>query len=154
MMRIKLAVRLSIIALTLAASHSAIPQQPQVVSAESPTISLCELLKAPLAYSGKVVTTKAQITRGRHVTVIWDPACRGLGADLQSADSARSNPSIIELDDTLWKHGVGDHPVIATLTGVLLPNQREEHSFLLQPRLVFSASSASNVHRSPKIEHP
>jgi hypothetical protein len=47
---------------------------------------------------------------------------------------------------------MGDYPVIATFTGILQPNQWDEHSFLLQPSLVFLASSTSNIHRSGKIE--
>jgi hypothetical protein len=151
-MRMKITIWCSFLVLGLLARNSASSQQPTVGSPEVPTITFCELLKAQSKYAGKIVTTTAQITSGRHVTGIWDPACRGLGADLHTADSARSKPSIVELDETLLKHGMGDYPVIATLTGVLLPNQREEHSFLPQPRLVFLVSSASSIHRSSKIE--
>jgi len=56
------------------------------------------------------------------------------------------------LDEALDKYGLSDHPVVATLVGVLLPNQIAKNSFLPQPRLVFLVSSASNIERSKKVE--
>ena len=148
----RLVVWLSVAAVALIACHSTSPMDPRAVNTEAPTFPLCELLQNQLKYAGKAVSTTARIASFKEVTGIWDPACPRLGADLHTADSARSNPSIIELDDTLRKHGMGDYPVIANLTGILLLGQWEEHSFLPQPRLVFLVSSASNIHRSSKIE--
>jgi hypothetical protein len=139
-------------ALVLILGCSAGSRQHDVPLAQIPTVALCELLQQPSKYAGKSVTTTARIASSKEVTGIWDPACRRLGADLHTAESARSTASIVELDDKLRKRGMSDYPVIATLTGTLLPNQWEEHAFLPQPRLVFLVSSASNIGRSPTIE--
>jgi hypothetical protein len=117
-----------------------------------PAIPLCELLRTPLSYAGKTVTTVARIDRFKEVTGIWDPACRNLGADLHTQDSDRSTLAMKKLAEELNKAGMGDHPVIATLTGTWLPNQITKNGFLPQPRLVFLVSDASNIGRSKKVE--
>jgi hypothetical protein len=148
----KIAGWISPVGLVMMLGCSAGVNQHGAPQAQIPAVPLCELLKQPSKYAGKALTTTARITSFKEVTGIWDPACHGLHADLHTAESARSTASIVELDDTLRKHGMGDYPVIATLTGTLLPNQWEEHAFLPQPRLVFLASSASNIGRSKVIE--
>jgi hypothetical protein len=151
-MATKLKLTFQIVASTLMMYGSASTQQQDGSHVQTPTIPLCELLQNPSKYSGKTVTTTARIDGFKERTDTWDPACRGRGADLHIADSARSSPSIAELNAALRKHGMGDYPLIATVTGTLLPNQREEHAFLLQPRLVFLVSGASEIHHSTKIE--
>jgi hypothetical protein len=136
----------------LVQGHSASCQQAAVMRADITTVPLCELLAKPLEYSGMTVTTTARIMRGKHVTGIWDPACANLGADLHTQDSGHSTPAILELDEVLNKHGMGDYPVVATLTGTWLPNQTTKNGFLPQPRLVFLVSDASNIGRSKKVE--
>ena len=49
---------------------------------------------------------------------------------------------------------MGDHPVIATLTGTWLGTQNYEHQFLPQPRIVFEVSEAKGITHSGKIERP
>jgi hypothetical protein len=151
-MATKLKLAFQNVALTLMLCCSASSQQQDSSRVQTPTIPLCELLQNPSKYSGKTVTTTARIDSFKEGTDIWDPACRGRGADLHIADSARSSPSIVELNAALRKHGMGDYPLIATVTGTLLPNQREEHAFILQPRLVFLVSGAADIHHSTKIE--
>jgi len=49
---------------------------------------------------------------------------------------------------------MGDHPVIATLSGTWLGTQYYKNQFLPQPRLVFEVAEAHNITRSVKIERP
>jgi hypothetical protein len=90
----------------------------------------------------------------KHVTVMWDPACRGHGADLHFALTGAENPSVVELEKVLRQSGMGDRPIIATLSGTWLGTKYYEHQFLAQPRIVFEVTEAHNVTRSMKIERP
>ena len=139
-------------ALAFSLNDAAICQQPYTTHNNIATVDLCDLLRKPLLYSGKTITTTVRIVRGKHVTGIWDPACSNLGADLYIEESARSSPSIMELDRMLSEAGMGDHPVIATLIGIWLPNQTTGNKFLPQPRRVLKVSEASHAERSARIE--
>jgi hypothetical protein len=90
----------------------------------------------------------------KHVTVIWDPACHENGADLHFSSTGAESPSVIELQKVLRQNGMGDHPVIATLTGTWLGTVYYEHQFLAQPRIVFEVIDAQSITRSVKIERP
>jgi|ERR1017187_1105759 hypothetical protein len=121
-------------------------------AARNAVVPLCDLLKDSAKYTGKSVTTAARIFPGRHVTVIWDPACRGLGATLEIEKSRESVAGVQQLEAELYKAGMGDHPVIATLTGTWVGTERTDNGFIAQPRIVFRVTDVSNISRSAKIE--
>jgi hypothetical protein len=116
------------------------------------TVSLCELLKNPLPYSGRNIVTTARISQFKEGTAIWDPTCSKLGADLHFPDAWRSSSSLLDLDNFLRSASM-DYPIIAKLKGVWLPAQHTDDRFLAQPRNIFLVSEASNVGRSKTIEH-
>jgi len=60
-----------------------------------------------------VITVR--ISAFKHGTSLWDPACPKLGTDLHTDPSVSPDPSLQELRTALRQHGLGDHPVIATL---------------------------------------
>jgi len=150
--RMKIAEWTHLFLLTLVMGCSTTYEQHNAIREPILVVPLCELLQNPLKYSGKTVTTTARIASFKEGTGIWDPACRRRGADLHTEESARSSASIVELDKALRSYGMGDHPVVATLTGVWLPYQFTGGGFLPQPRHVFLASTAANIGRSAGVE--
>jgi hypothetical protein len=148
----KLMVRTAFIALTLLADCTTYSQQPMAVRPESPTVPLCELLKSPSTYSGRVVTTTARIASEEHFTDIWDPACPYLGTVVHFLELEHSPAAVSKLLREINK-GMGHHPIIATMTGTWTPNQTTENAMFRQPQTVFLVSNAVNIHRSKKAEH-
>lgn len=119
-----------------------------------PIVSLCDLIKQSQIYAGQRVTTTVRILATKHVTGIWDPACKRSCADLHFPSDDQDNASTHALLKELGQHSMGDHPVIATLTGTWLGTQNYEHQFLPQPRIVFEVSEAKGITHSGKIERP
>ncbi|SNT25434.1 hypothetical protein SAMN05421770_106109 [Granulicella rosea] len=138
----------------LVAANSWLPQMAFCQArSNSRSVSLCELIAHSSLYTGQEVTTTARITFFKHGTALWDPECRGLGADMHSEDSEHQSQSVRELTNLVRQGGFGDHPVIATMTGIWIGQISSEHpSFLPQPRTVFKVLSASNIGRSKWIE--
>ena len=130
--------------LTLVLPLSASCQQKDATLNKIPTVPFCELVKNSQQYSGKIVTTTARITRFKHGTGLGDPACP-ISADLQIEETQRASPDMRQLDEALSRHGISDHPIIATLTGTWMGRQYTDNKFILQPRLVFRVSDAHNV---------
>ena len=116
---------------------SARSQQSSTAHVNIPTVPLCELLKNPVQYSGKTVTTTARITRYKHGTGLWDPACSDRGADLEIQESQRTSSAMLQLDEALRRFGMSDHPIIATLIGTWVGKQHTDNQFIKQPRVVF-----------------
>jgi hypothetical protein len=133
----------------LTVATSAVCQPPK---ARNAIVPLCDLIKDSANYSGRNVTTTARVSAGRHVTVIWDPACRGAGATLEFEKSSESVAGVRQLEAELDKAGVGDHPLIATLSGIWVGTKRTDNGFIAQPRIVFRVTDASNITRSAKVE--
>jgi hypothetical protein len=119
-----------------------------------PQVSFCELFENNGHFLGQLVMIKVRITAYKHGTGIWDPACKSRGADLKWSEEARSKPGTLQLDDSLRKFGMGDHPVIATLTGKWMGKQDTGVGFLPQPRYVFLMLEATNVDRTKDVERP
>jgi len=87
----------------------------------------------------------------KHGTAIWDPTCHGQGADLQWRGNSHG---VMQLKEALNIHGMGDYPVIATLSGTWMGKQRTNNGFLPQPRTVFLMSDAADISRSKRVERP
>ena len=122
--------------------------------ADIPQVPFCELFGDSGRFLGQVVVTKVRISAYKHGTAIWDPACRSRGADLQWSEASRSKPGTLQLDEYLRKFGMGDHPVIATLTGKWMGKQDTGVGFRPQPRYVFLMINASDVDRTKDVERP
>ena len=108
-----------------------------------PKVALCEVLAHPADYSGKAMTMTARITATKEGSFLWSPSCRNLGLTLQIEDQAKSDTGIQRLLEMLRQHGLSDHPVTATLTGVFLYNQQDEYRN--RRRSVFRVSAASEI---------
>jgi hypothetical protein len=115
------------------------------------TVSLCDVLARPKAFSGKSMTMTVRITSTKEGTTLWNPACKGLGVDLQTDASARSQPGISALYQALRLHGLSDHPVIATVTGIFIYDQYDEVRH--QRRSVVKATAATDIKQSDVVEH-
>jgi|ERR1019366_1330957 hypothetical protein len=123
-----------VISLMLLFSATGIGQQAKGINADVPTMSFCELLAHSKQYVSRTVSVRVRITATKHGTGIWDPECSGRGADLQWQGSS---PGMKKLDEALRKFGMGDYPVIATLTGTWMGQEHTDNGFLLQPRTDF-----------------
>jgi hypothetical protein len=108
-----------------------------------PRVALCEVLAHPAEYSGKTMTMTARITATKEGSFLWSPSCRNLGLTLQIEDQAKSDTGIQSLLEMLRRHGLSDHPVTATLTGVFLYNQQDEYRN--RRRSVFRVSAATEI---------
>jgi hypothetical protein len=113
-------------------------------------VSLCEVLSHPAAYVGNNVTVTVRILSTKEGASLWNPDCRRLGVWLRIEPDARTGPGIAELGQALALHGLGDHPVIATLTGVFDPNHYDDIAH--QKRPVFRAIAAKDITRSRNVE--
>jgi len=113
------------------------------------TLQLCKLLSNPKVHSGKVVDIQARITSVKEGSNIWDPDCPNLGAILIVDPSPDADPSIHELDRMMRLHGLSDHPVTASLVGVLkIENRRPSNRKVL----VFTAQKARNIGQTKQRE--
>lgn len=56
-----------------------------------------------------------------------------------------------ELEDALKAHGLSDHPVIATMRGVILFNQYDK--IRRKKRTVLAIDSVEDVHQAASVEH-
>ena len=113
-------------------------------------ITLCQMLTAPTEYTGKKIVLTARITSTKEGANLWSPACPRIGINLHVDQEFRSAPGIPELYRALALHGLGDHPVIATLTGFLDNDYFDE--IRNQHRRVFKAIAASNIRQSQRVE--
>jgi len=136
----------------LLSSLSGNGQRTDARHGDSSAVSLCELVEHSAKYVEKSVTTTVRITATKHVTELWDPACPNLGVDLWFRQPETTSPGMLQLHEALNTFGMGDHPVIATLTGTWMGEQYREHQFIQQPRIVLEVIDAADVHRSTKVE--
>lgn len=114
------------------------------------SVSLCEVLSHPATYGGKSVIVTVRILSTKEGASLWSPDCRRLGVWLRIEPEARTGPGIAELREALAQHGLGDHPVIATLTGVFQPDHVDDVTHRKRP--VFVALAAQDIKRSQKVE--
>lgn len=119
---------------------------------ETPALrpTLCELFAHPQKYVGKDLMVSARITQTKDGSDIWDPSCPNAGALLQTNPSTESDPTIVKLYRTLRLHGLSDHPVTATLHGILKEEQYEKVPN--KRRLIFIVAAASDISRTKHIE--
>jgi hypothetical protein len=115
------------------------------VHASSPPseAGLCEVLAHPSSYSGKTLNITARITSTKEGSFLWDKSCRNLVVALRIGDEAKSDAGVQNLLQMLRLHGLSDHAVIATLTGVFLYDQRVENTD--RSRSIFRVSAASQI---------
>jgi len=113
-------------------------------------IPLCRLLADPRAYAGKTVEVVARITATKEGIDIWDPTCKNIGVDLVIDFDAPGKKGFSELEDSLRAHGLSDHPVIATLRGMFIPNQYDK--VRRKKRTVLAVESVEGVHQAASVE--
>lgn len=113
-------------------------------------VALCKLLVDPKAYKGKSVEVVARITATKEGIDIWDPACSSLGLNLSIDFDAPGKHGFRELEDALKAHGLSDHPVIATMRGVILFNQYDK--IRRRNRTVLAIESVEDVHQAASVE--
>lgn len=125
-------------------------------SGAPPKVALCDVLGRPADYSGKTLTMTVRITATKEGSFLWNSSCKNLGLTLQIEDQAKSDTGIQGLLEMLRQHGLSDHPVTATLTGVFLYNQQDEYRN--RRRSVFRASSATEIKqagaRASRVDPP
>ena len=112
-------------------------------------VQLCEVLKHPQKYADRILTVSARITASIEVANIWDPDCRKFGARLQIGTVDRNNPSILALYREMGAHGLSDHPLMASLTGVFKYYPPEQGN---RERRVFIAREAADIRRPEIVE--
>jgi hypothetical protein len=111
-------------------------------------VSLCDVLEHQAAYAGKTVIVTVRILSTKEGASLWSPECRKVGVHLRT--EADAGPGIAELGQALAMHGLGDHPVIATLTGVFDPSYYDE--IMRRTRPVFKAAAAKYITRARNVE--
>jgi hypothetical protein len=117
-----------------------------------PSFALCDVLARPADYSGKTITMTVRITATKEGSFLWSSSCRNLGLTLQIEDQTKSDTGVQSLLEMLRQHGLSDHPVTATLTGVILYNQQDEYRN--RRRSVFRLSSAKEIKQTGvKVGH-
>lgn len=112
---------------------------------------LCDVLRTPSKYAGKTITVVARISLTKEGGFLWSPGC-----------SKRRVRLIIDLKDesgtaggflaALRRHGLSDHPIIATLTGIYVPDYYDDTRNLRYP--VFRVTGVAQVTRSRDVERP
>lgn len=117
----------------------------------APSTDLRGVLKDPSKYAGKTITVVARISFTKEGGFLWSPGC-----------SKRRVRLIIDLKDesgtaggflaALRRHGLSDHPVIATLTGIYVPDYYDNIRNRHYP--VFRVTAAAHVTRSRNVERP
>lgn len=117
---------------------------------DSSLVSLCEVLRQPSNYAGKTITVTVRITSIKEGTSLWSPACSKRGVGLHVDREARSETGIAALYQELDKYGLSGRPIIATLTGVYIPDYFDEIRHRKRP--VFKAVAAKDIKRSSKAE--
>ena len=127
---------------TVCQSENSVQVQPEKVQ-------LCEVLKHPEKYADRVLKVSARITASIESAGIWDVSCRKLEARLQVGNADRENPSILALYRELGAHGLSDHPLTASLTGVFKYYPAEQGH---PCRRVFIAREAAEIRQSELIE--
>ena len=105
-------------------------------------VALCDVLARPAGYSSRTLTMTVRVTATKEGSFLWSSNCKKLGLSLQIGDEAKSDAGIRNLLKMLRLHGLSDHPVVATLTGVFLYNQEDEQH---RHRSVFRVSAASEI---------
>ena len=115
---------------------------------KAPTVSVCDILRNPSNYVHKTLTVTARITSTKEGAYIWSPDCSKRVITLHFA--TKSGLGIADLYRELDKYGLGDHPVIATLTGVYVRDYYDDIRHVHYP--VFSAIAATDVRRSRNVE--
>jgi hypothetical protein len=116
---------------------------------KAPNVSVCDILRNPSIYAGKALTVTAHITSTKEGAYIWSPDCSKRGITLHF--ETKSGTGIADLYRELDKHGLGDHPIIATLTGIYMRDHYDDIRNLHYP--IFSVIAATDVKRSRNVEH-
>jgi hypothetical protein len=112
------------------------------------SVSLCDVLSHPGAYAGKTVMVTVRILSTKEGASLWSPDCRKRGVWLRIE---AEGPGMPELRQALHLHGLGDHPVVATLVGTLDPDHYDDITH--RKRQVFKATAARDIRQSRSVEH-
>jgi hypothetical protein len=112
------------------------------------SVSLCDVLAHPAVYSGKSLIVTVRITSTKEGASLWSPDCRKVGVSLHI--ESRLGQGIPELYRALNLHGLGDHPIMATLTGVFTTDDYDE--FRHRQRSAFKATAATDIKRTRDVE--
>jgi hypothetical protein len=118
---------------------------------KSVRVSLCDVLAHPKDFSEKSLIVTVRITATKEGASLWSPDCKKFGVDLLTDASAKSQPGIVALDQVLRLHGMSNHPVIATLSGIFINDEYDEFRHL--HRSVFRATAATDIKQSENEEH-
>ena len=92
-----------------------------------------------------------RITKTKDGTSLWNPSCAKHGIGMLMDAPSGSRPGLSELRRALTLHGLSDHPVIATLTGVFLYNDYDEIRH--RHRSVLKVIDAVEIKQSETVEH-
>lgn len=114
------------------------------------SVSLCEVIEHPTDYSGKSVVMTVRIWATKEGTSLWNPACKKYGIRMWFGVPFESKPALLELNRALSIYGLGDHPVIATLTGVFEKDNYDEILHRHYP--VLKVINAVDIKRSQAVE--
>jgi hypothetical protein len=115
-------------------------------------VSLCDVVEHPTYYSGKSVVMTVRILATKDGTSLWNPTCKKYGIRVKFGVPFESKPGLLELHRALSIHGLGDHPVIATLTGVFENNNYDEILHRSYP--VLKIIDAIDIKISQAVERP
>ena len=114
-------------------------------------VSLCELVRNPSTYSGKIILTTVRITATKHGSSLWDPRCRSVGLAWQTDPLYKSTKELADLDREMSAHGLSDHPIVATLRGEFIHDQ---YNVLLKRRMSFlNVKAATDIRQTKDEEH-
>jgi len=111
--------------------------------------ALCKIFAKPSEYAVRSLAVTALIEATKEGAFVWTPSCRGRGLSLIFSASGNG---VAELRRALSQHGLGDHPVVGTLTGSVDLNYYDEIRNV--HRTVFRIITARDIHRSETIERP
>lgn len=114
-------------------------------------VSLCDVIEHPMDYSGKSVVMTVRVMATKDGTGIWNPSCKKRGIDILFDVPYESKPGLLELHQALVSHGLSDHPVIATLTGVFENNYFDE--IRQRRKSVLKVIDAAEITQSRTVEH-
>jgi hypothetical protein len=117
----------------------------------SVSVSLCDVIEHPRDYSGKSVVMTVRITATKEGTSLWNPSCAKDAIGMLIDAPSESGPGLLELRRAIKLHGLSDHPVIATLTGVFLYNDYDEIRH--RRRSVLKVIDAAEIKQSQTAEH-
>lgn len=114
------------------------------------TVSLCEVLKSPLSFAGKIVAVDVQIFSMKEGSSISSPDCPMLRVTLVTTLEAGPESGIVSLRKEMSQYQFASRPVLAILSGVYVPDFPDDVRH--RRYAVFKASAARDVRRSSHSE--